>query len=101
MLSFKQFIADLERDAATVGGDVVRTTIFGLDVAAVVLPNEPLSRMNALWDLLGEREALVIAVRGERLVLSLDDRHCASFEMSALHSRAEAGHRSRNGRDGH
>ena len=40
---------------------VVRTTIFGLDLAAVTLPSEVLtedrvSRMNALSDLLGERE---------------------------------------------
>jgi len=47
--------------------DILRANVFGLDVAAVLLPNEMLTedrvrRMNALWDLLGEREALVIAV---------------------------------------
>jgi hypothetical protein len=71
MLSFKQFIANMDGDVddlkADDADDVVRTTIFGLDVAAVMLPSDMLtedrvSRMNALWDLLGEREALVIAV---------------------------------------
>ncbi|MGE5138677.1 MAG: hypothetical protein ACM3JD_04380 [Rudaea sp.] len=44
----------------------MRATILGLDVAAVMLAS--VSRMNALWDLLGEHEALVIAVsaRSER-----------------------------------
>ena len=68
MLSLKQFIADFDGDTATLNGDgVLRAKIFGLDVAAVVRPSELLtedcvSRMNALWDLLGEREALVVAV---------------------------------------
>ena len=67
MLSLKQFLNGLDGDAATDGDDeVVRAEVFGLDVAAVMLPSELLaedrvSRMNALWDLLGEREALVIA----------------------------------------
>jgi len=67
MFSLKQFIANFEDLKADDADDVVRATIFGLDVAAVLLPNEMLkedrvSRMNALWDLLGEREALVVAV---------------------------------------
>ncbi len=68
MLSLKQFIAGLDGDAAADGFDeVARATIFGLDVAAVMLPSDMLtedrvSRMNAFWDLLGEREALVIAI---------------------------------------
>ena len=73
MLSLKQFIAGLDGDAATdCADDVVRAKVFGLDVAAVMLPSDMLtedrvSRMNALWDMLGEREALVIAVsRGKR-----------------------------------
>ena len=68
MLSLKQFIAGLDGDAATDGSDdVVRAKVFGLDVAAVMLPSDMLtedrvSRMNEFWDLLGEREALVIAI---------------------------------------
>jgi hypothetical protein len=66
-LSLKQFIASLDDEAATVGADGVRRAkSLGLDVAAVMLPGEVLtedrvSRMNALWDLLDEREALVKA----------------------------------------
>ena len=46
--------------------------MFGLEVAAVMLPSEVLmedrvSRMNELWDLLGEHEALVIAVSAARV----------------------------------
>jgi len=74
VISVKQFIAGLDADASTDNPDGnFRTTMFGLSAAAVMLPNEMLtedrvSRMNALWDLLGEREALVIAVtpRSER-----------------------------------
>ncbi len=68
MLRLKRFIASLDGDAAPDGDDeVVRSEVFGLDVAAVMLPSELLtedrvSRMNEFWDLLGEREALVIAV---------------------------------------
>ncbi len=68
MLSLKQFIAGLEGDVATDGSDdVVRAKVFGLDVAAVMLPSDMLtedrvSRMKEFWDLLGEREALVIAI---------------------------------------
>ncbi len=68
MLSLKQFIAGLDGDAAADSADgVVSMEVFGLDVAAVMLPSDVLtedrvSRMNALWDLLGEHEALVIAV---------------------------------------
>ena len=51
--------------------------MFGMDVAAVMLPSELLtedrvSRMNALWDLLGEREALVIAVKRAQRTLTGD-----------------------------
>ncbi|MGE5261277.1 MAG: hypothetical protein ACM3MH_10435 [Actinomycetota bacterium] len=73
MLSLKQFIADFDGDAASETADgVVRMEVFGLDVAAVMLPSEVLAedrvgRMNALWDLLDVREALVIAItRGAR-----------------------------------
>ena len=70
MLSLKDFIdgLDQERSSETSDGDVVRTKIFGLDVAAVLLPSDVLSeerveRMNQFWDLLVEREALVIAAQ--------------------------------------
>jgi len=73
MRSLKQFIAGIDDLKADDADDVLRANVFGLDVAAVLLPNEMLkedrvSRMNDLWDLLGEREALVIAVsaRSER-----------------------------------
>ena len=79
MLSLREFIAALANDQAELGsassarsatlldGDVLRAKLLGLDVAAVMLPSEILSeerveRMNQLWDLLGEREALVIAM---------------------------------------
>ena len=67
MLSLKQFIAGIDDDAGTHSGEVARATIFGLEVAAVMLPNELLTedrvrRMNEFWDRLGERKALVIAV---------------------------------------
>ena len=47
--------------------ELTRATILGLEVAAVVLPSgmlveERLDRMNALWDALGQRETLVVAV---------------------------------------
>jgi len=72
MLGLKQFIAGLDgEDPANSPDGVARATIFGLEVAAVMLPSEVLaedrvSRMNELWDLRGEREALVIAVSGRR-----------------------------------
>ena len=68
MLSLKLFIVGLDGEDATDRADgVVRAEIFGLTVAAVMLPSDVLteervSRMNELWDLLGEREALVIAI---------------------------------------
>jgi hypothetical protein len=83
MLSLTEFIAALAHDRAGLGsasypcsaaqdGEVVRAEVLGLDVAAVMLPSEILreervDRMNQFWDVLGEREALVIAVsRGKR-----------------------------------
>ncbi len=74
MLSLKQFIAGFDGEDTTDRADgVMCAEVFGLDVAAVMLPSDVLnedrvSRMNALWDLLGEREALVVAVsaRSER-----------------------------------
>jgi hypothetical protein len=41
--------------------------VFGLDLVALVLPSdllaeERVSRMNVFWELLGDREALVLAV---------------------------------------
>ncbi len=68
MLSLKNFVTRLDNNAATdSAGIVVRATLFGLDLTAVLLPpdmllEERVSRMNQLWDLLGEREALVVAV---------------------------------------
>jgi hypothetical protein len=63
VLSLKQFIADTDEHP----GELTRATILGMAVAAVVLPSEMLAenrveRMNALWDAIGERDALVIAV---------------------------------------
>ena len=82
MLGLRDFIDsfDRQRSPETTDGDVARATIFGLDVAAVLLPCEVLAeerveRMNQLWDLLGEREALVIAAsranKGRRSVRSV------------------------------
>ena len=55
-----------------VTGDVMRVSVCGVDVAAVLLPSDLLAedrvaRMNDFWDMLDQREVLVLAVstRGE------------------------------------
>jgi hypothetical protein len=64
VISLRQFIAGTDEPT---DDDVTRAMILGLEVAVVVLPSEMLAeerveRMNALWDALGGREAVVIAV---------------------------------------
>jgi hypothetical protein len=69
VLTLRQFIAATAEPTNDYGADeLARATILGLDVMAVILPSGMLAedrveRMNALWNLLGEREALVVAVR--------------------------------------
>ena len=71
MLPLREFIRQLDgqptRPLDLTSGDVVTASLFGLDVAAVLLPSEVLledrvSRMNAFWDLIEHRDVLVVAV---------------------------------------
>lgn len=74
MLSLRDFIIELHAHApdssdraSAQAGDVITTTLFGLDVVAVALPSDLLTedrvlRINQLGDPLGDREALVVAV---------------------------------------
>jgi len=70
MKNFREFVdPDSARpiDAVARDGDVVRMRVFGLDVAALLIPSEVLSedrvsRIVRVLNLLDGREALVIAV---------------------------------------
>jgi hypothetical protein len=70
MKRFREFVdpeSGAPIDSAAVIRDVTRMELFGLDVAIVQLPSDTLSedrvsRMNRFWDLLGDRQALVIAL---------------------------------------
>ena len=83
MLTLRKFIACADQsrrssdagpssDPASFASDgILRTSILGLSVAAIFLPSDMLTedrvvQMNKLWDLLGEREALVVAVTAPR-----------------------------------
>ncbi len=66
MLKLRDFLASLgeARSSSGIGGSVVTVSELGADFAVVLLPSDSrrVPRMNELWDLLGEREALVVAI---------------------------------------
>jgi len=75
MLTLREFIRQLdgkpERAPDLVGGDVVTARVLGFDVAAVLLPSEVLledrvSRMNEFWDIIANRDVLVVALSPTR-----------------------------------
>jgi hypothetical protein len=70
VLTLREFIRQLDgkptRPPDLTSGDAVTASLFGLDVAAVLLPSEVLledrvSRMNEFWDLIQHRDVLVVA----------------------------------------
>ena len=66
MISLNHFIANTDEPTDDYDG-LTRATILGSEIMAVMLHSEMLAedrvdRTNALWDVLGEREALVVAV---------------------------------------
>jgi hypothetical protein len=63
----RQLDGQPERPPDLTSGDVVTARVLGLDVAAVLLPSEVLledrvSRMNEFWDLIADRDVLVVAI---------------------------------------
>ena len=75
MRTLREFIRQLdgqpERAPDLTSGDVVTARVLGFDVAAVLLPSEVLledrvSRMNEFWDLIADRDVLVVALSPTR-----------------------------------
>ena len=70
MKRFREFVdpeSGAPIDSVTMDDEVTRMELFDLEVAIVQLPSDVLSeervaKMNAFWDLLSDRQALVIAM---------------------------------------
>lgn len=65
MLKLRDLVAELgDSSSSGISWSVVTVSELGADFAVVLLPSDSrrVPRMNEFWDLLGEREVLVVAI---------------------------------------